>query len=119
MTPSSVICTPSLATSRTSVISVPRRIRAPAGTGAGKRTLLTPYLWMTTEWLQLVRADLRLPVERLPADWPAVRGQEVLPALRERHKVPARRLADETIVRLTPAVVRRCGSRRVSRGPPG
>jgi len=58
---------------------------------------LTRYLWMTTEWLQLVRADPRLPVERLPADWPAVRGQEVLMKLRGRYETRARRIADQAI----------------------
>ncbi|MDN3357510.1 PaaX family transcriptional regulator C-terminal domain-containing protein [Actinomadura sp. DC4] len=58
---------------------------------------LTRYLWTTTEWLQLVRADPRLPVERLPVDWPAVRGQEVLMKLRRRYEERARRIADQTI----------------------
>ncbi|MEU8802057.1 PaaX family transcriptional regulator C-terminal domain-containing protein [Spirillospora sp. NPDC048819] len=58
---------------------------------------LARYLWMTTEWLQLVRADPRLPVEHLPAGWPAVRGQQVLLELRDRYRAPARRLADEAI----------------------
>ncbi|MFG2089101.1 MULTISPECIES: PaaX family transcriptional regulator C-terminal domain-containing protein [unclassified Spirillospora] len=58
---------------------------------------LARYLWMTTEWLQLVRADPRLPVEHLPAGWPAVRGQQVLMELRDRYRAPARRLADEAI----------------------
>jgi phenylacetic acid degradation operon negative regulatory protein len=58
---------------------------------------LARYLWMTTEWLQLVRTDHRLPVERLPADWPAVRGQEVLLKLRGRYEAQARRLADQAI----------------------
>jgi phenylacetic acid degradation operon negative regulatory protein len=58
---------------------------------------LARYLWMTTEWLQLVRADPWLPVERLPRDWPAVRGQEVLMKLRRRYEASARRLADQTI----------------------
>lgn len=58
---------------------------------------LARYLWMTTEWLQLVRTDPRLPVERLPADWPAVRGQEVLMKLRGRYETGARRLADQVI----------------------
>jgi phenylacetic acid degradation operon negative regulatory protein len=52
---------------------------------------------MTTEWLQLVRTDPRLPVERLPGDWPAVRGQEVLMRLRTRYEARARGLADEAI----------------------
>jgi phenylacetic acid degradation operon negative regulatory protein len=58
---------------------------------------LARYLWMTTEWLQLVRTDPRLPVERLPGDWPAVRGQEVLMRLRTRYEARARGLADEAI----------------------
>ncbi|WP_246122739.1 PaaX family transcriptional regulator [Actinoallomurus bryophytorum] len=58
---------------------------------------LARYLWMTTEWLQLVRTDPRLPVERLPGDWPAVRGQEVLMRLRTRYEDRARGLADQTI----------------------
>jgi phenylacetic acid degradation operon negative regulatory protein len=67
---------------------------------------------MTTEWLQLVRTDPRLPVERLPADWPAVRGQEVLLALRTQYEAPARRLADQAIefIPLSPAATRRGGS---------
>jgi phenylacetic acid degradation operon negative regulatory protein len=73
---------------------------------------LARYLWMTTEWLQLVRSDPRLPVERLPADWPAVRGQEMLLALRTQYEPPARRLADQAIdfIPLSPAAARRCDS---------
>lgn len=55
------------------------------------------YLWMTTEWLQLVRFDPRLPVEYLPEEWPAIRGEEVLWALRSRYEEPARRLVDEAL----------------------
>lgn len=58
---------------------------------------LARYLWMTTEWLQLVRDDPRLPVEHLPDDWPAVRGQQVLLELRDRYEAGARRLADAAI----------------------
>ncbi|HEY8479511.1 MAG TPA: PaaX family transcriptional regulator C-terminal domain-containing protein [Spirillospora sp.] len=58
---------------------------------------LARYLWLTTEWLQLVRADPRLPVEHLPPDWPAIRAQRVVRDLRDRYGPPARRLADEVI----------------------
>ncbi|WP_262403673.1 PaaX family transcriptional regulator C-terminal domain-containing protein [Actinomadura sp. CNU-125] len=58
---------------------------------------LARYLWMTTEWLQLVRDDPRLPVEHLPDGWPAVRGQQVLLELRDRYERGARRLADAAI----------------------
>ncbi|GLW66846.1 PaaX family transcriptional regulator [Actinomadura rubrobrunea] len=58
---------------------------------------LARYLWMLTEWLQLVRVDPWLPVEHLPADWPAVRAQAVLHELRSRYESAARRIADRTI----------------------
>ncbi|MGI5330015.1 PaaX family transcriptional regulator [Actinomadura nitritigenes] len=58
---------------------------------------LARYLWMSTEWLELVRADPRLPVEHLPDGWPAVRGQCVLQALRRRWEGPARRIADASM----------------------
>ncbi|WP_243712767.1 PaaX family transcriptional regulator C-terminal domain-containing protein [Actinomadura sp. 6K520] len=58
---------------------------------------LARHLWLTTEWLQLVRADPRLPVEHLPADWPAIRAQRVVRELRDRYAPSARRLADEAI----------------------
>jgi phenylacetic acid degradation operon negative regulatory protein len=58
---------------------------------------LARYLWMTTEWLQLVRVDPLLPVRYLPAEWPATRGQEVLFGLRARYESAARALADTNI----------------------
>jgi phenylacetic acid degradation operon negative regulatory protein len=58
---------------------------------------LARYLWMTTEWLQLIRLDPRLPAQHLPPDWPAVRGQHVLRELAARYGPPARALADEAI----------------------
>lgn len=58
---------------------------------------LARYLWMTTEWLQLVRMDPCLPVRHLPAGWPAIRGRCVLRELRDRYEEPARRIVDETI----------------------
>ncbi|QFG27649.1 PaaX family transcriptional regulator [Actinomadura sp. WMMB 499] len=58
---------------------------------------LARYLWMMTEWLQLVRDDPRLPVEHLPDGWPAVRAQQVLLELGDRYQREARRLADAAI----------------------
>ena len=43
------------------------------------------------------RADPRLPVEHLPADWPAVRAQRVVTELRDRYGPAARLLADEAM----------------------
>jgi phenylacetic acid degradation operon negative regulatory protein len=34
-------------------------------------------LRLTAEWLETIRRDPRLPVEHLPADWPAVRAQKL------------------------------------------
>ncbi|MFG2003271.1 PaaX family transcriptional regulator C-terminal domain-containing protein [Spirillospora sp. NPDC048911] len=58
---------------------------------------LARYLWMMTEWLQLIRIDPRLPVQHLPDGWPAVRAQRVLHELRERYDAPARETADRLI----------------------
>jgi len=58
---------------------------------------LARFLWMTTEWLHLVRADPRLPAEHLPVGWPAVRAQQRLYELRDRYERPARTLADAAI----------------------
>ncbi|MEO3840635.1 MULTISPECIES: PaaX family transcriptional regulator C-terminal domain-containing protein [unclassified Streptomyces] len=55
---------------------------------------LARYLRLLTEWLQLVRMDPRLPVQHLPADWPAARAQDVVHRLRSRYEGPAREIAD-------------------------
>jgi len=38
---------------------------------------LAARLRLTAEWLDAIRRDPRLPVEHLPADWPAVRAQKL------------------------------------------
>lgn len=58
---------------------------------------LARFLWMTTEWLHLIRADPRLPAGHLPADWPALRAHQRLHELRDRYERPARTLADAAI----------------------
>lgn len=63
----------------------------------GAPDALARFLWMTTEWLHLVRVDPWLPAEHLPADWPAVRAQQRLHELRDRYERPARVLADAAI----------------------
>jgi phenylacetic acid degradation operon negative regulatory protein len=44
---------------------------------------LARQLLLATEWLQLVRQDPRIPVEHLPADWPAVRAEQLFQRLHE------------------------------------
>ncbi|QXJ26981.1 PaaX family transcriptional regulator [Actinomadura graeca] len=58
---------------------------------------LIRYLLLATEWLDLVRVDPRIPLCHLPAEWPAIRAQELLSALRDRYQAAARDIADRTI----------------------
>jgi phenylacetic acid degradation operon negative regulatory protein len=61
---------------------------------------LARELLLEAEWLLLVRDDPRLPVEHLPADWPAVHAEQVALRLRETYRVPADRIATELLDRL-------------------
>ena len=63
----------------------------------GARDDLARRLLLLTEWLMLVREDPRLPVEHLPADWPAVRAEAVALRLRDAYEAPARRIAEEIL----------------------
>ena len=55
---------------------------------------LATRLRLTAEWLDAIRRDPRLPVEHLPADWPAARAQKVFRDLEEAYREPARMIAD-------------------------
>jgi phenylacetic acid degradation operon negative regulatory protein len=61
---------------------------------------LARELLLETEWLLLVRDDPRLPVEHLPADWPAVRAEHVALRLRKAYDAPAHRIANKLLDRL-------------------
>ena len=61
---------------------------------------LSRLLQLMTEWLLLVRDDPRLPLEHLPADWPAVRAEQVEVRLRRRYEEPAKRVVEEIIDRI-------------------
>lgn len=50
-------------------------------------------LRLVTEWLQIIRRDPRLPVEHLPAQWPAVRAQDLVHRLGAQLGAPARAIA--------------------------
>ncbi len=54
-------------------------------------------LRMTTEWLDIIRKDPRLPIAHLPDDWPAVDAQWVFHQLHERHVTAAESAAAELI----------------------
>jgi len=64
-----------------------------AGSPTGADPLAIKLL-LLTEWLQLVRADPRLPVQHLPADWPAPGAEALFRAADARVDEPARRRAE-------------------------
>ncbi|MEV6741293.1 PaaX family transcriptional regulator C-terminal domain-containing protein [Streptomyces sp. NPDC051104] len=54
-------------------------------------------LRLTSEWLQVIRSDPRLPVRHLPADWPAVGAEETFRAVHGLLDAPARDAARRLI----------------------
>lgn len=61
---------------------------------------LARELWLLGEWSLLARQDPGLPVEYLPADWPAVRAEHVGLRLRTRYDDGSRAIADRLIERV-------------------
>ena len=69
-------------------------------TDSGSNTESDPLrikLLLLTEWLQLVRADPRLPVQHLPADWPAPGAEALFRAADALVDAPARRMAERLL----------------------
>ena len=58
---------------------------------------LVRSLVMLTEWLQIIRADPRLPLRYLPPDWPAERAQRVCHELYRRFRPEATRVASQIL----------------------
>ena len=68
---------------------------------------LTRELLLHTEWLQLIRADPRLPAELLPTDWPAIEAERLFHRVARRLSPDAaRQAAVELHVIATPTAVR-------------
>jgi phenylacetic acid degradation operon negative regulatory protein len=63
---------------------------------------LARQLWLHGEWSLLARRDPGLPVEFLPADWPAVRAEHVALRLRARYEPGAGAVAKELVELLEP-----------------
>jgi phenylacetic acid degradation operon negative regulatory protein len=66
----------------------------------GRRPVADPIgarLSLVAEWLNAISRDPRLPVEHLPADWPAVRAQRVFRELEAAFEGPARAAAAELL----------------------
>ncbi|PTH90578.1 PaaX family transcriptional regulator [Streptomyces sp. A244] len=59
-------------------------------------------LRLQTEWLQIVRRDPRLPVEHLPADWPAEPAEKTFRTVHDRLS-PLAEEASERLLDLVPA----------------
>ncbi|KPI21128.1 transcriptional regulator, PaaX family [Actinobacteria bacterium OK074] len=59
-------------------------------------------LRLAAEWLHVIRADPRLPVRHLPADWPAAPAEETFHAVHTRLEAPARDVA-RRVVETVPA----------------
>jgi phenylacetic acid degradation operon negative regulatory protein len=62
---------------------------------------LTARLTLIGEWLDAIRRDPRLPVEHLPADWPAGRAQKVFRDLEATLRDPAQAIADGLLDKLS------------------
>lgn len=62
---------------------------------------LSRQLLLLTEWLLLRRDDPWLPIEHLPANWPAVRAEDVARSLRDAYDDGAHRVVAETVDRIS------------------
>jgi len=64
---------------------------------------LARQLWLLGEWTLLARTDPGLPIDHLPADWPAVRAEHVALRLRTRYEAGAAAVAAGLVQRLDTA----------------
>lgn len=74
----------------------------PAADGAPRLAALALRLRLSTEWLQVIRRDPRLPVEHLPDDWPAEQAEKTFKTVYHRLTPPAQEAA-EHLLDLVPA----------------
>jgi phenylacetic acid degradation operon negative regulatory protein len=75
----------------------------------GRRDPLAVQLLLASDWLQVIRADPRLPVEHLPADWPAAKAESLFVELDQGVAKRAGEIARE-ILDLRPTAETRPGS---------
>lgn len=66
---------------------------AEGGTAQAGGDILTKHLTMVNDWLAAISLDPRLPLEFLPADWPALRAQQLFSRLRAAGAPQARDIA--------------------------
>ena len=74
------------------------RIGAGGGNaGADPLDPLAVKLLLSSEWLRVIRDDPRLPVEHLPADWPAAQGEALFVQLDRRVDEEAAQIAEQLL----------------------
>ena len=69
-----------------------------------RRDPLAVQLLLGSDWLQVIRADPRLPAEHLPADWPAAKAESLFVELDKTVAQPAGEIARQ-ILDLRPTAV--------------
>ena len=74
-----------------------RRADADLEAGTSDRDPLAVKLLLGSEWLQVIRDDPRLPVEHLPADWPAAEAEALFLRLDRRVDQDAARIAEQLL----------------------
>ena len=74
-----------------------RRVESEIEAGTGDRDPLAVKLLLSSEWLQTIRDDPRLPVEHLPADWPAAEAESLFVRLDRRVDKEAARIAEQLL----------------------
>jgi phenylacetic acid degradation operon negative regulatory protein len=63
----------------------------------GRRDPLAVQLLLSSDWLQVIRADPRLPAEHLPADWPAAKAESLFVELDSTVAQPAAEIARQIL----------------------
>ncbi|HUC22896.1 MAG TPA: PaaX family transcriptional regulator C-terminal domain-containing protein [Streptosporangiaceae bacterium] len=58
---------------------------------------LAVQLLLACDWLQVIRADPRLPLEQLPADWPAAKAESLFAELDRTVEQPAGEIAQQIL----------------------
>jgi len=74
-----------------------RRVEADLEAGTGGRDPLAVKLLLDADWLQVIRDDPRLPLEHLPADWPAAEAEALFLRVDRRVDKEAARIAEELL----------------------
>ena len=74
-----------------------RRVEADLEAGTGARDPLAVKLLLDADWLQVIRDDPRLPLEHLPADWPAAGAEALFLRVDRRVDKEAARIAEQLL----------------------